>query len=148
MILISNMGCYSSTQLTRISTPRFLGKKRGKGYNGLQRSSHTHADLLSWRGLSVTSPWSLSSFLCDCFSIALKERGSNCREVDLWEDQVSHGQLMEWMIINIFWADKHETPESVRRNGKVSNLVHKAVSTFELYSQTIERESIGCAIWL
>jgi hypothetical protein len=29
--LITNMGCYSSTHLTRISTPRFLGKKRGKG---------------------------------------------------------------------------------------------------------------------
>jgi hypothetical protein len=37
MILIANMGCYSSTHLTKISTPRFLGKKRrGKG---LQRSS-------------------------------------------------------------------------------------------------------------
>jgi hypothetical protein len=36
MHLITNMGCYSSTHLTRISTPRFLGKKRGKG---LQRSS-------------------------------------------------------------------------------------------------------------
>jgi hypothetical protein len=30
MILITNMGCYSSTHLARISTPRFLGKKRGK----------------------------------------------------------------------------------------------------------------------
>jgi hypothetical protein len=40
MILITNMGCYSSTHLTRISTPRFLGKKRGKVttvFNDLQK---------------------------------------------------------------------------------------------------------------
>jgi hypothetical protein len=38
--LIANMGCYSSTHLTRISTPRFLGKKRGKVttvFNGLHK---------------------------------------------------------------------------------------------------------------
>jgi hypothetical protein len=27
--------------------PRFLGKKRGKGHNGLRRSSKAHDDLLS-----------------------------------------------------------------------------------------------------
>jgi hypothetical protein len=32
MHLITNMDYYSSTHLTRISAPRFLGKKRGKGY--------------------------------------------------------------------------------------------------------------------
>jgi hypothetical protein len=36
----------------------------------------------------------------------------------------------------------------MRRNGKVSNLVRKVVSTFELYSQTIRREALdvqyGC----
>jgi hypothetical protein len=96
-------------------------------------------------------PWrheALVPSFVTCFSTAVKERGSNCREVDLWEDRVSHGQLMEWMLINMFWADRQETPESVRRNGKVLNLVHKAVSTFWLYSQTITREALdvryGC----
>jgi hypothetical protein len=36
MQLFTNTGCYSSTHLTRISTPRFLSKIRGKG---LHRSS-------------------------------------------------------------------------------------------------------------
>jgi hypothetical protein len=31
MQLFTNVGCYSSTHFTRISTPRFLGKKRRKG---------------------------------------------------------------------------------------------------------------------
>jgi hypothetical protein len=141
MLLITNMGCYSSTHLTRMSTPRFQGKKRGKGHNGLQGSSQAHHDLLSWIDWSMTL-WSFSSFLCDCFLTALKERGRNCREVDLWEDRVSHGQLMEWVLVNIFWAGKHETPESMRRNGKVSSLVRKALSTFDLYSQTIKREAL------
>jgi hypothetical protein len=116
MILITNMGCYSSTHLTRISTPRFLGKKRGKG---LQRSSM----------IFTNSPW--SSFL--------KERGNNSGKMDLHKYWVSHGQLIEWVFVNISWANKHETPKSVRRNGKVSNLVRKFVSTFELYSQTIKK---------
>jgi hypothetical protein len=109
---ITNMGCYSSTHLTRISTPRFLGKKRGKG---LQQSST----------IFKSSRW--SSFL--------KKRGNNSRKMDFWEDRVSHGQLMEWVFVNISWANKHETPESVRRDGKVSNLIHQVVSTFEVYSQ-------------
>jgi hypothetical protein len=94
IILITNMGCYSSTHLTRISTPRFLGKKRGKGHNGLQRSSQAHHDLLSWRGWS-TSSWNFNLFLRDSCSTELKERGNNCRKMNLWEDRVSHGQLME-----------------------------------------------------
>jgi hypothetical protein len=69
---IANMGCYSSTHLTRISTPRFLGKKRGKG---LQRSST----------MFTSSPW--SSFL--------NIRGNNSRKMDILEDRVFHGQLME-----------------------------------------------------
>jgi hypothetical protein len=40
MHLITNMGCYSSTHLTRISTPRFLGKKRGKGVTIVFRDLH------------------------------------------------------------------------------------------------------------
>jgi hypothetical protein len=53
-----------------------------------------------------------------------KERGNNCRKMDLQEDRVSHG-FNSWKegSINIFWADRHETPEGNRRNGKVSNLV-------------------------
>jgi hypothetical protein len=141
MQLFTNMGCYSSTHLTRILTPRFLGKKREKGHNGLQRSSQTHHDLLSWIDWCMT-PWSFSSFLSDCFSTAPKERGNNSGKMDLPKYWVSHGQLMEGVFVNIFWVDKHETPESMRRNGKVSNLVRKVVSTFELYSQTIKREAL------
>jgi hypothetical protein len=147
MTLIVNMGCYSSTHLTRISTPRFLGKKRGKGHNGLQWSSQTHDDILCWRGWS-TSSWNFSSFLHGSCSTVLKERGNYFGKMDLHKYWVSHGQLMEWVFISISWANKHETPESVRRNGKVSNLVHKVVSTFEWYSQTIKKGSTGCAIWL
>jgi hypothetical protein len=40
-------------------------------------------------------------------------------------------------FINMFWANKHETPEGNRRNGKVPSLVRIAVNTFGLYSQTI-----------
>jgi hypothetical protein len=54
MHLITNMGCYSSTHLTRISTPRFLGKKRGKGHNDLHRPTFS---LFSWRGWYVVSRW-------------------------------------------------------------------------------------------
>jgi hypothetical protein len=82
MPLITNMGCYSSTHLTRISTPRFLGKKSGKG---LQRSLT----------IFTISPW--SSFL--------KERGNNSGKMYLHKYWVSHGQLMEWMFVNISWAD-------------------------------------------
>jgi hypothetical protein len=71
-VLITNTGCYSSTHLRRISTPRFLGKKRGKG---LQRSST----------IFRSSRW--SSFL--------KERGNNSGKMDLFKDRVFHGQLME-----------------------------------------------------
>jgi hypothetical protein len=81
MHLSTIMGCYSSTHLTRISTPRFLGKKRGKG---LQLSST----------IFRSSRW--SSFL--------KERGNNSGKMDFWEDQVSHGQLMEWVFVNISWT--------------------------------------------
>jgi hypothetical protein len=148
MILITNMGYYSSTLLTRISTPRFLGKKRGKGYTSPRQSSQTRVDLLSWRGLS-TSSWNFNFFLRDSCSTELKERGNNYRKMDLWEDWVSHGQLMEWVFVNISWANKHETPESVRRDGKVSNLIRQVVSTFEWYSQTIKREALvmryGCS---
>jgi hypothetical protein len=52
-------------------------------------------------------------------------------------------------FIDILWADKHETPEDVWRNGKVSDLVQKIVSTFEWYSRTIKREALdvqyGCS---
>jgi hypothetical protein len=104
MQLLTNMGCYSSTHLTRISTPRFLGKKRGKSHNGLQRSSRAHQDFLSWRGLSTLS-WNFNFFLRDSCSTELKERGNNCRKMDLHKYWVSHGQLMEWVFVNISWAN-------------------------------------------
>jgi hypothetical protein len=91
---------------------------------------------------------SFISFLHDSFSTPLKESRNSSRKMDLHKYWVSHGQLMEWVFVNISWANKHETPESVRRNGKVSNLVRKVVSTFELYSQTIKKGSTRCAIWL
>jgi hypothetical protein len=94
MQLFTNMGCYSSTHLTRISTPRFLGKKRGKGCNGLQWSSKAHDNLLFWRGWPMLS-WNFNFFLRDSYSTELRERGNNCRKMDLWEDRVLHGQLME-----------------------------------------------------
>jgi hypothetical protein len=37
--------------------------------------------------------------------------------MDLHKDRVSHGQLIEGVFVNIFWADKHETPKSVIRMG-------------------------------
>jgi hypothetical protein len=40
MQLFTNMGCYSSTPLTRISTLRFLGKKRGKGVTTVFNDLH------------------------------------------------------------------------------------------------------------
>jgi hypothetical protein len=40
MLLFTNMGCYSSTHLTRISTPRFLGKKRRKGFAQVFNNLH------------------------------------------------------------------------------------------------------------
>jgi hypothetical protein len=85
MTLIANMGCYSSTHLTRISTPRFLGKKRGKG---LHRSSTIVF-------LEDVDPrhheTSFSSFV-------LKERGTNHGKMDLLKDGVPQSQLMERMF--------------------------------------------------
>jgi hypothetical protein len=84
MILITNMGCYSSNHLTRISTPRFLGKKWGKGHNVLQRSSQAHHDLLSWIDWSTTS-WNFSSFL----------HAKGKRE-QLWKDGSSQIWRISW----------------------------------------------------
>jgi hypothetical protein len=111
MILITNMGCYSSTHLTRISTPRFLCKKRGKGYNGLWRSSKAHHDLFSWEGWSMIS-WNFISFL----------RAKGKRE-QLWKDGSSQILSISWSthgmsVRNISWANKHETPDVWEGMGK------------------------------
>jgi hypothetical protein len=41
------------------------------------------------------------SFLHDCCSTALKERGNNSRKMDLLKDRVSHGQLIEGLFVKI-----------------------------------------------
>jgi hypothetical protein len=100
MHLSTNMGCYSSTHLTRISTPRFLGKKRGKG-------------------LPLESPFQLYWW---------KERIT----LERWIfKKIEYSMVNSWKegFINIFWAGKHETLEGMRRNGKVSSLVRKALGT-------------------
>jgi hypothetical protein len=145
MQLFKNMGCYSSTHLTRISTPRFLGKKRGKG---LQRSST----------IFTSSPWSsfLKRLICCITTSWIHPLGSSF-QLYWWKEGITLERYMfstieylranSWKecFINIFWADKQETPGSVRRNGKVSNLVRKVMSTFVLYSQTIKREALD--VW-
>jgi hypothetical protein len=82
MHLIKNIGCYSSTHHTRISTPRFLGKKRGKG---LHRSSTIVF-------LEVVDPRHHETSV---LSFVLMERVDNSGKMDLLEEGVSHGQLME-----------------------------------------------------
>jgi hypothetical protein len=90
--LNTNMGSYSSTHLTRISTPRFLDKKRGKGYTSLQRSSQAHDDLFFFEEVDPHHhEASFSSFV-------LKERGTNPGKMDLLKDGVPQSQLMKRMF--------------------------------------------------
>jgi hypothetical protein len=49
--------------------------------------------------------------------------------------KIEYSMVNSWKqgFINILWADKQETHEGNKENGKVSNLVLEAVSTFELW---------------
>jgi hypothetical protein len=64
--------------------------------------------------------------------------------------KIEYSMVNSWKegFINIIWADKHETPESMRRNGKVSNLVRKVVGIFWVVFANHQKGSTGCAIWL
>jgi hypothetical protein len=88
MQLFTNIGCYSSTHLTRISTPRFLGKKRRKG---LQVFDDLRKLGMIFFLEEVDPPHHETSVP----SFVLKERGNNSGKMDLLKDGVSHGQLKE-----------------------------------------------------
>jgi hypothetical protein len=77
MILITNMGCYSSTHLTRISTPRFLGKKRGKGSTRVVSDLQKLAMIFFLEEIDPRRHEDLVP------SFMLKERGNNSRNMDL-----------------------------------------------------------------
>jgi hypothetical protein len=103
MHLFTNMGCYSSTHLTRISTLRFLGKKEGRGYTSLRWSSQAYNDLLSWRDWSVMSSWIALFSPFENFAQALERKERVTQK--WWIYQKIEYQLMKGELRNIFWAD-------------------------------------------
>jgi hypothetical protein len=100
MILITNMGCYRSTHLTRISTPRFLGKKRRKG---LQRSAT----------IFTSSRWYsfLKRYICCIMTSWILPLGSSFqlywwKEGKLWKDGSSRRSSIPWST-HVMNAHKH-----------------------------------------
>jgi hypothetical protein len=141
------MGCYSSTHLTRISTPRFLGKKRGKSHNGLQRSSQAHDNLLSWRGWSTLS-WNFNFFLRDSYSTELRERGNNCRKRDLLKDGVPQSQLMERMFHNHILSWQTWNTWKCEKEWESFKFGMPSREYIWVVLAKHQKGSTGCAIWL
>jgi hypothetical protein len=61
--LFSNTGYYISTHLTRILTPRLLGKKRGKGVTKVFNDFFDHMSILFLEEVDMLHHDELNSFL-------------------------------------------------------------------------------------
>jgi hypothetical protein len=79
--------------LTRISTPRFLGKE-GK-VTTIFKDVFDSTKIFFLGEVDMLHHDELNSFYMICIPTLLMKRGDNSGKIDLLEDRVSHGQLME-----------------------------------------------------